>query len=199
MARENDAAWDRGATYGQGRTPMTADDVTATEGILGMVKVFEDVDYASTDSAKPRLSTRRVVCVAVRNEVGSAITPGQVIQFVPGSPYKITVAAATANLPYAYIADEYLPTAGAIDDDVFWAVMVGPCKVNVTSSGTTAVGTPLASTATAGRAGVQGTPGDATAARDQAYAVLGTLLVAAANGTSQVRFLAAPNIHRFYS
>jgi hypothetical protein len=190
MSRNNDMGPDRGEYL------LDATNTTRSDYLIGSRRVFEDRDYAAGLTGRGMLSQEPVECMLVKNTSGGALLPGQVVTFVATAPWSITAALATANDPKAYIVDEYLPAAGVPNNAVFWVVTSGPAKPLVTSSGGTAAGIPLASSATSGRADVQGTPGSATAARDHAYAVLCVLLAAAANGNSQVRARVLRNLWR---
>lgn len=194
MSRNNDAFFNRGATGYMGATPDSNNLRFTT--LLGSVKVFEDVNLNDTDSAKNVLSPRRVVCMLVRNQSSGALLPGDVVTFAADAPYVITAKVTAANLDRAYVVDEYLPAAGVANYDVFWAVIKGPCDVKIQTSGGATKGDPITTSTTSGRAGLHGTPADATAARNQAEAQLGVIMEDAATGADQVRALIFGNAWR---
>ena len=120
----------RGKTYlkGPNRTPGSTYGVSiALEGIR---KTFKDVDYSSTDSIKPPRSGGDVECILVRNTSGIALLPGRAV--IWASTYQgrrvdgYTHQDWDVNQPCAGIVDEFLPTAGVADDDLFWIVVKGP-------------------------------------------------------------------------
>jgi hypothetical protein len=129
----------RGKTYlkGPNRTPGSTYGVSVA--IEGIRKVFKDVDYSSTDSIKPPRSGGEVECILVRNTSGTTLLPGRVC--VWASTYQGRRVDGYTSLdqgqPVAGIVDEFLPTAGVADDDLFWLVVKGPALIKKALSAAT--------------------------------------------------------------
>jgi hypothetical protein len=106
-----------------------------------------------------------VECIAVKNVSGGALLPGQVVkfkaaatsgQFSGGILGEVDATATTANaLPAANglvgVVDEYLPSAGVPNNEVFWLVVRGPATV-VKSSTSVSAGAAYGTSTTAGEA-----------------------------------------------
>lgn len=124
-------------SYGLGQTAASGE----LEHLLGQRACFRDINYASTEAVKPLLSQMDIIAVWVKNESGSAITPGTVCRWDSGATYgpgkAVAGAAAIASdqVPCG-VADPYLPTAGVANDEHFWLIVEGPCKFKFTT-GTT--------------------------------------------------------------
>lgn len=129
----------RGQTYlkGPNRTPgSTYGTSVALEGIR---KTFKDVDYSSTDSIKPPRSGGEVECILVRNTSGIALLPGRVCVWATTAQGRRVdgYTSLDQGQPVAGIVDEFLPTAGVADDDLFWLVVKGPALVKKALSAAT--------------------------------------------------------------
>jgi hypothetical protein len=129
--------------------------------VIGARKVFRDEDPKSGKI----LSNRTVECIAVKNVSGGALLPGSLVkfkaaattgQFSGGILGEVDATATTTNATPAAngligIVDEYLPTAGVADKEVFWLVIRGPSTVTKTSTSVSA-GAAYGTSATAGSA-----------------------------------------------
>lgn len=122
MARHESPPFGRGETFFNGGTV----DSTSGENLEGMEWEFEDLDYSSTGSLKPR-TNRKVRCRIVRNSSGIALLPKRLVSFKAGSFNKqVDGYANVTSEPHAYPVDEWLPAAGVPANDLFWIVVEGP-------------------------------------------------------------------------
>jgi len=156
----SDPGFGRGQTLG-----VTVKMYEAESGdgstIIGVRKEFRDENPRTGEL----LSNRPVECIAVKNVSGGALLPGQVVkfkaagtsgQFSGGILGEVDATATTANaLPAANglvgVVDEYLPSAGVPDKEVFWLVVRGPSSV-VKSSTSVSAGAAYGTSTTAGEA-----------------------------------------------
>lgn len=126
MSRDNTPMFPRGATAYSGGTIDTVnyatDNFAAWEG---HIKVFEDEDLSQTGS-KPLRTGRKVVCMCVRNVSAGAILPKRLVSFKAGSPGQVDGYITTTAQMCAGAVDEYLPSAGCPQYDLFWIVLKGP-------------------------------------------------------------------------
>lgn len=124
----------RGYTYlsGPNRTPdSTATTSVAVEGIR---KSFKDLDYSNTSpsntSAKSPRSGGDVTCILVRNKSGISLLPGRVCVWKSGKEgLQVDGYTAVDSAKAAGIVDEWLPSTGVANNDLFWLVVKGPCLV----------------------------------------------------------------------
>jgi hypothetical protein len=101
---------------------------------VGAVKEFTDVNPA-TGAVR---TNRRKVCVAVRNKSGVALTPKRLVRFstTAGKLFsEVTGYASTTNEERVGVVDEFLPSTGVADGEVFWVTVEGPTEVAVALSG----------------------------------------------------------------
>jgi hypothetical protein len=156
----SDPGFGRGQTLG-----VTVKMYEAESGdgstIIGVRKEFRDENPRTGEL----LSNRPVECIAVKNVSGGALLPGQVVkfkaaatsgQFSGGILGEVDATATTANaLPAANglvgVVDEYLPSAGVPNNEVFWLVVRGPATV-VKSSTSVSAGAAYGTSTTAGEA-----------------------------------------------
>lgn len=89
---------------------------------IGVEKVFTDISPVNGDY----LSNLAVRCVALRNKTKDVLTGGQVVSHLLGE----TEALAADGDPLTAVVDDHLPPSGVKPDDVFWAVINGPTKVD---------------------------------------------------------------------
>jgi hypothetical protein len=128
MSRDNSLPFERGTTAYQGTTP-DASNLKFAE-LLGCIKEHEDRKFQDTGGVKGVNSPHMVTVMAVRNETGGAVTPGQAVELDPENPFAILRTAQSATIK-PVIVDEFLPSAGCPDDDVCWVVIHGPCLAKV--------------------------------------------------------------------
>lgn len=128
MAKMENPPFPRGDTYyGPDRTIDTADLDTKLEG---MEWEFEDLDYSVT-GAKPSRTGRLVKCRLVRNVSGIPLLPKRCVTYQKsaGNYYKRVDGYSTITADsVAGVVDEWLPTAGVRNNDLFWMVVEGPTE-----------------------------------------------------------------------
>lgn len=138
----SDPQFSRGQTLGGGRTLEATDGAT----VVGFQKFFQDTDPKTSEF----LSNRPVGCVALRNNTGAVLYPGDVVAFLLAD----ATAKAVPTDAQVAVVDEYLPATGLNPgvkvNDVFWGVISGPTRIK--TGATPAAGTKL-TLGTAGNAG----------------------------------------------
>jgi hypothetical protein len=142
MARNENPPFGRGETF---YNLFSATTQSTSDGIQfeGREWVFEDVD----PTKKTYRSGRPVTCRVVRNVSGIALLPGRVARFAagalsangaPGGLFGGQVDGYVNTTPTANVndlnskgvpIDEFLPTAGAQNNDLFWVVIQGPASI----------------------------------------------------------------------
>jgi len=120
--------------------------------VVGTRKVFRD-ENPKTGALN---SNRTVECIAVKNTSGSALVPGAVAKFKDASILNEVDGLATTSTALMGVVDEYLPTAGVPDGEIFWLVVRGPSTVTKTAT-SVAAGAAYGLSATAGSAAAQST------------------------------------------
>src|SRR5579859_4055222 len=141
MARQENPPFSRGETFYNifsSSTQSTSDGIQ----LEGKEWVFEDIN----PSTKQYRSGQYVTCRVVRNVSGIALLPSRVARFAnapvgnsaPGGQYGGQVDGYINTTPNAnfndqnshgYPIDEFLPTAGVQNNDLFWVVVKGPASV----------------------------------------------------------------------
>lgn len=175
MSLYDDPPFDMGQTLGVSST----DD---GKGWVGAIKVFPDYNPATGAMRSNRLKR----CIAVRNASGGPLLPKRVVRFAAGTAGNAVFSsvdgyAATTNAELVGVVDEYLPTAGVANLDVFWVTVDGPTEVSHALSGTaTAIGDRLAcitaatsGATTAGRVTPSSLVAATTGGNDNALGVIG--------------------------
>ena len=118
---DSDPWFSRGQTLGVSTTDAGAQ-------IVGSERYF--VDVAPDGTAH---SNALVKCIAMRNASGGTLTPGTLVEGKAGSLLTEVGGAADANSTVAGVVDEYL--AGNVqNNDIFWLVVSGPCRVSAESA-----------------------------------------------------------------
>ncbi len=142
MSRNEAPPFELGQTYFQGNTP----DTTVGNHLLGKVWVFEDINLAASGTGgtmKPRRTGVYRYMMAVRNTSGGLLVPKRVAKmYVAGSLYEFTQEVsgyATTVGELCFPIDEFLPSSGVADDDIFWVCVQGPAKVTSGAGGDTTV------------------------------------------------------------
>lgn len=131
-ARDENPPFERGATF-YGISPVPAIDSANLGGVdlEGAEWVFEDITLTDT-GAKGRRTGRPVRCKIVRNRSGIALLPRRLVtyQATAGNFGKrVDGYATTTTQRIAGVVDEWLPSAGVPDYDLFWMVVEGPSNV----------------------------------------------------------------------
>jgi hypothetical protein len=165
MSRGNASFPQRGETFYQGGTI----DLNNLQGVNleGQVKDFEDIQWDSSESAKPTRTGSapgaKVRCMLVRNLSGATLHKKRLASINPLTKrvdgYTITTA------QRGFPIDEFLPDTGVPNGDLFWVVIAGRAIIRTLMSGQTAdiaagdliVAATVNSASTA--AGTTGTPG----------------------------------------
>jgi hypothetical protein len=195
----------RGGTFYSGgtiSTPVSGD-------YLGGYN-YEGMEFEYEDSQLPNggygtgLNVRVRV---VRNSTGGPVLPGQLVTLnavqrvldlatvLPGTNAD-SIARTTAS--HAFPADEFLPTAGVPNGDLFYVVVAGPCLVKSAATGTPTVsvdgkmvgGTMAGTTSVdAGGVVVQDTSGATTALANQIQNAIGRAMSALTSGQTSTPVL----------
>jgi hypothetical protein len=124
MAGYADPPFNRGSSLQDGLATV---DSTAGANYEGMEYEFEDVN-PSTGVVR---SGRKVRVRCVRNSSGFAILPKRLCKFAltAGKYGRIVTGYCTTVGEESYPADEYLPSTGVADGDLFYIVVEGPALV----------------------------------------------------------------------
>lgn len=146
-----DPGFARGQTLGITSTNTYDAQVGDGSHVLGVRKIFRDENPRTGQL----LSNRTVECVCVKNTSGSAILPGTLVKFKDSALLTEVDGGAVSATLLMGVADEYLPTAGVPNNEVFWVVVNGPSTVTKTSTSVSA-GAAYGPSATAGSAAAQG-------------------------------------------
>jgi len=125
-----DPGFARGQVLGVMNTNTYGGNVGDGSHLLGVRKTFRD-EHPRTGVLQ---SNHTVDCICVKNTSGSAILPGQVVTFSSSAILTEVAPTASASDIMMGVADEYLPTAGVPDDEVFWVVVNGPSTVVKTNT-----------------------------------------------------------------
>jgi hypothetical protein len=140
MARDENPPFDRGHTWYDGET-IDSSNLGGTH-LEGKEWVFEDVN-PSTGVARTGRSVR---CRCVRNNSNINLLPKRLVQLeaTAGQYSGRVIGLQNSALGRGYPVDEYLPTAGVPDNDLFWIVIEGPAvcvnAVAVTTGNSIGVG-----------------------------------------------------------
>jgi len=120
MSRNENPPFDRGQTFFGGGTV----DATSGANLEGLEWVFNDFNY----STKVNRTNSYVRCRVVRNTSGIALLPKRLVSFeASGTDYGKQVDGYTTTVAArGYLVDEWLPTTGVPNNDLFWIVIEGP-------------------------------------------------------------------------
>lgn len=126
MADNVSRAPNRGRTVHEGRTIDTS-DYGSSVSFEGRVARFQDQIYSSTDNVIRPRSDAEVKCRLVRNVSGIALLPKRAVKWAAGYRHRRVdgYCCITAE-ECAGVVDEWLPTAGVRNGDLFWIVVGGP-------------------------------------------------------------------------
>lgn len=179
---------------------QNSDGTLKNEEFLGGTRVFQHFNNYGTSSPQLRRSGHEIKAILLRNTSGGALLGGNLARLndaavANGSDDRddlITEAEGYVTAAYhrsCVLIDPWLPTAGVPDDDLFWGIICGPAPGRspqdaANANGDAATNDIAYSAAdTLGRITIAGTPADATTARDQALAALGTYMEACADAS----------------
>jgi hypothetical protein len=146
-----DPGFGRGQTLGVTGKMYEAENGDGST-VVGTRKVFRD-ENPTTGAIN---SNRTVECIAVKNTSGSALVPGAVAKFKDAAILTEVDGLATTSTALMGIVDEYLPSAGVPNNEVFWLVVRGPSTVTKTATSVSA-GASYGLSATSGSAAAQST------------------------------------------
>lgn len=142
-----DPGFPRGQTLGVTKTYYDA-QVGDGANLLGVHKVFADTDPQSGQI----LSNETVECICVKNTTGAALLPKTLVRFSPTAILTSVDQGAIDSDVRIGVVDEYLPAAGAPDNEVLWVVVKGPTTVTTDGNAISAGAAVSASAASAGQA-----------------------------------------------
>lgn len=186
MSWATDPPFERGRTYFNGETISTP----PTGEFLGGFN-YEGQEFEWEDSQLPNGgygTGLKVKCRVVRNSTGAAVLPGQMVSLnatsrvidsgtvLPGTNADSIIRTTAAH---GYPADEFLPTAGVPNGDLFYVVVSGPTLLKTsqaTNGATLAVDQKVVSGTMAGTTSVD------------AGAIVGQSLAAPTDSTSTTNF-----------
>jgi hypothetical protein len=143
MARNEAPPIARGQTYTWYTDENGTVDATGGAHLEGKEWLFEDKDWANVQNGiAPDRTGMYVRCRLVRNKSGGALLPKRFAKYktdgttgaiLPGqvSGYGDTVG------QIGGVVDEFLPAAGAADNELFWLVIEGPSYMTTAASGDT--------------------------------------------------------------
>lgn len=122
----------RGKTYGSSST------TGVSVGLEGTTKIFKDVDYSGTRAVKTPRTGLDVMAILVRNVSGVSLLPKMLVTFASG--YQGRRVDGYARLDQGIVSgvvDEFLPSTGVANNDLFWMIVRGPalCIKSVDANG----------------------------------------------------------------
>ena len=167
--------------------PMGKIDVVTDTDRLGQRYFFNDLDYSSTETITPQLTSMEVEALLVINDSGGTLKAGDICRWDIGATYgpgRGVDAAAVADTAVGVGAvDPWISTTVG-DGETFLLVVRGPCKLLSTTGTAVAIGDVLALGA-AGRAIVYDAPGSDTTTgnRDRCGRALEVVASGAADDT----------------
>lgn len=115
---------------GPNRTAPTSSNYGTSKDLEGFTRTFEDRDPSSGVGIKPLRSNRAKICRLVRNVSGIALLPKRIVTYAAGYIGKRVDGYCRLDfVRCAGVVDEWLPTAGAPTDDLFWITVKGPTLI----------------------------------------------------------------------
>jgi hypothetical protein len=192
MARDENPPFGRGETWYNGGTATTSDPTA----VVGKEWVFEDIN----PNTKAVRSNKHVKCRAVRNNSGISLLPRRIAQFslTAGSFSHEVTGYTTTVAQRGYLVDEFLPSTGVPDKDVFWIVIEGPAEgiSDLATADTIAVGDKLVAltaitsqATTAGRVDLIDLTGATSVLANQILHYLGHAMSALTSGNTNTAIL----------
>jgi hypothetical protein len=129
----------RGKTYLTGPNRTADSTYTTSVAIEGIKKVFKDLDYSGTNQAKAPRTGGEVHCILVRNVSGRTLLPKMTVCWKAGYiGTRINNFSAVESGVVAGVVDEWLPSTGVANNDLFWLAVKGP-SLCLKESSTTAI------------------------------------------------------------
>jgi hypothetical protein len=126
MSRDNDMPFGRGETWYNGRTI----DTNNLDGynVQGRVVMFESFVWSDRGVKSKRLHESQVICRVVRNNSGFALLPKRLVILDPVNP-NLAIGLAVTTAVECYPVDEFLPSTGVPNGDLFYIVIAGPAML----------------------------------------------------------------------
>lgn len=148
-----DPGFGRGQTLGPWNVRgVVVDHPPGGTSVVGTQKTFTDSDPRTSEAGK-FYSNRCVTCIAVRNNTGDVLLPGQVVAFDTADLINSVSGPADGSSPFG-VVDEYLNAEKGVEDqDIFWLVVSGPTAVSSAAGITFTAGDELAVSAGEAAAG----------------------------------------------
>lgn len=170
----------------KGTTTLDGTTSTINEKVLGTRCAFEDVNWSSA-TERPRLSNEKICAIALRNTSGITLLPKRLVrldltagrgQLKNADGYSVLL----GHSPVVLV-DPFLPSAGVVDDDIFWGLYWGPATcltpaVAADFNAAVTAGAPLVAAtgstsgnSTGGRVAMVTLPGQTGDTRSLSYAI----------------------------
>jgi len=180
------------APFGRGQIGAAG----AYDHLVGMVKQFRDLNYASTERVTPQNSGGYVTCKLMKNGSGGTLAKSVIVGCATGYEGTRAGAKTSAGDIGAGVVDEFLSTTVAANE-TFWMVIKGRTKLITDGSGALAQGDQLVTAGSSvGKVKKQtAAPADATAAMVQVNSRVGTCHETVA-GTDGLYFAATVDFTR---
>ncbi len=135
MSNVNGALPIRGKTLLDGNANRTLTSTMAADR-EGSMMTFDDVDPTATTGAKTKRSNRTVTAMLVRNAAAAALLPKHVVKWKSGQRNRqVDGYTCVTNEAAAGVVDEFLGSAGAAVNDLFWVVVSGPTLIKTPLEG----------------------------------------------------------------
>lgn len=199
MARDDAPPFGRGETfYGISPSPTIDSTHLGGEQHKGKTWVFEDLNYSSPHAGTR--TGRMVVCRCMRNVSGISLLPSRLVSAVVGDAGKCDGYTTTTAAPAAGVVDEWLPSSGVPNNDLFWCVIEGPSLVLSDLAGgvnnsialdqvVVALTAATSQATTAGRVAIQDLSGATTTLGNNIQNAIGRALTALTTGQTNTTFL----------
>lgn len=130
---------ERGKTYLTGPNRTADSSPTTSVAIEGIHKAFANKDYSSSRNALPLRTGGETVCILVRNVSGRTLLPKMAVVWKAGFVgTRVDGFSAAESGVVAGIVDEWLPSTGVANNDLFWLAVKGP-SLCLKESSTTAI------------------------------------------------------------
>lgn len=201
MARNENPPFGRGYTFYDGGT-IDSNNLGGVN-LEGQEWVFEDIDYSTgSGGAKKARTGEPVTCRVVRNASAGALLPKRCVRYQATAGnygHRVDGYTTATAAEFAGVVDEWLPSAGVPQYDLFWIVVKGPTNMlpdlaaganNLIPIGTALVALTAATSGatTAGRVAPQDLTGATALLGDQVQNKIGRALTArtTANTTTDV-------------
>ena len=117
----------RGKTYLTGPQRTADSTYTTSVAIEGIKKVFKDLNYGAAGASKAPRTGGETVMILVRNASGRTLLPKMTVVWKAGYiGTRVDGFSAVESGVVAGVVDEWLPSAGVANNDLFWLAVKGP-------------------------------------------------------------------------